>query len=101
MQGDCNSFVSFSYRSEIFFGQIMYFVSIPETYNEKVKAVVKKYQTLEEVGAVKGYFFRVRETCEELFIDLESMKKVFRVRLPNLPASESMVVKLCSSFQHS
>ena len=101
MQGDCNSFVSFSYHSEVCFGQIVYFVSIPESYNGKIIAVVKKYQTLEEVGTVKGFFFRVRETCEELFIDLESMKKVFRVRLPNLPASESMVVKLCSSFDHS
>ena len=57
MQGDCKSFVSFSYRSELCFGQIMSFVSIPEFYNSKIRAVVKKYQTLEEVGTVKGFFF--------------------------------------------
>ena len=102
MSGDCNSFVAFSLNSEKAFGQIMYFVSIPgEPYHGKVKAVIQKYQIIEELGTVKGYLFRVRSTTEEVFANLETLRKVFRVRLPNMRNAESLVMKLCSVFEHS
>ena len=80
----------------------MYFVSIPgEPYHGIVKAVIQKYQIIEELGTVKGYLFRVRSTAEEVVAKLQTFWKIFRVRLPNIRNAESLVMKLCSVFEHS
>ena len=100
-QGNC--FVMISENQKNTFGKIQYFVKIPAApfYNE-VQACVLMYKVLEDVGFVKGFFFRVQETSTENLVPIEFLKKVFSYKkIVNDANTTDFMVKLCSAFEHS
>ena len=97
--GACNSFVRYKREDTEFFGQILYFLSIPnESYHGKVLASVQEYKIVKEIGPVKGFFYVLKKTDKEDLIDVDTVTKVFCV-----PSSgfEFFVIKLCTAFDHS
>ena len=100
MSGDCNSFVSFSVEGEVKFGQIMYFVSLPEEpFNFRTNAVIELHKIVEEIGPVKGILYRLENTKTEKVVSANSLRKVFRVKMQN--SADSLAIRLCTSFDHS
>ena len=100
-----NCFVSFPKRGEEVFAQIQYFLKIdgPPFFND-VHAAVKIYKTVEDIGSAKGFFFRVEETDVEDLVPVQLLRKAFHYKdlLSDEQAeSQSFMVKLCSTFEHS
>ena len=101
-----NCFVSFVRANVEFYGQIMYFIKISgPPYIVEVQANVNLFEIVEEIGPVKGFFFRVRSTDHEKIVALPLLKKIFLFtdfpKNKDLSQTEKFIVKLCSSFEHS
>ena len=101
-----NCFVSFVRDNVEFYGQILYFIKISgPPYFGEVQANVNLFEIVEEIGPVKGFFFRVRSTDHEKIVALPLLKKIFLFtdfsKNKDLSQTEKFIVKLCSSFEHS
>ena len=69
-------------------------------YNQLL-ASLQIYRSLEDVGLVKGFYYRVQETLEEDLIPVDSITKVFCLNNIFGSEKECFMVKLCTSFEHS
>ena len=101
-----NCFVCFLNEEEEVFGQIQFFIQLPDSFsNGQVYANLKVFSVVEKIGPVEGFVYQVRSTSERALTPTESLKKVFYLRdfckqKPQKLNTE-YVVKLCASFEHS
>ena len=101
-----NCFVSFWKNNNEHFGQIQFFMKLPgPLFNDEVHAMIKVFKIVENIGPVRGFFFRVEETTVEILVPLRSLKKVFHYNDSSdgneTPKSSSFIIKLCQKFDHS
>ena len=101
-----NCFVSFWKNNNEHFGQIQFFMKLPGSlFNDEVHAMIKVFKIVENIGPVRGFFFRVEETTVEILVPLRSLKKVFHCNDTSdgneTPKSSSFKIKLCQKFDHS
>ena len=73
-----NCCVNFQKNGKDFFRKIQFFIGIPGVlfFNELL-ASFQIYRSLEDVGLVKGVYYRVQETLEEKLIPMDCITKVF------------------------
>ena len=101
-----NCYTYFSSGNQEMFGKIQYFIEIPGSpfYNETL-ANVLHFNVIEELGPVKGFFYRVKKTATENMIPIKLLQKLFYIEnfVENHPNSETQcfVVKLTKNFEHS
>ena len=87
------------------FGKIQYFIRIPGSpYFNAPVAKVRYFSLLQDLGLVKGYFYRVLLIDEENLVPVENLQKIFF--FPTQLKSEEIVengfiIKLCKTFEHS
>ena len=82
-----------------FYGRNLYFIKTSgPTYFGEVQANVNLFEIVEEIGPVKGFFFRVRSTDHEKIVALPLLKKIFMFtdfsKNKDLPQTEKFTVKL-------
>ena len=100
-----NCFVLISGKVEKF-GRILYFFQMEGApFFNAVHANVQLCEVVEQIGSVKGYFYRVEETNCEAFVPLELLKKFFRysefVTEQDNSSSQYFIVKPSSVCEHS
>ena len=96
--GKCNSFVRYKRKNVEYFGQILYFIILPNAASDRtIFASVAEFDVVQEVGPVTGFFYLIRKTEREDLINVDSLSKVFCVSI----AGECFAMKLCNAFDHS
>ena len=99
-----NCYVFFKEAEQEKFGKIQYFIRIPGSpYFNALVANVRYFSLLQDLGLVKGYFYRVLLTDEENLVPVENLQKIFL--FPTQLKSEEIVengyiIKFCKTFEH-
>ena len=100
-----NCYIVFLENGNEKFGEIQYFIRLSGApFNNIVHANILIHATLEELGPVKGFLFKVCRTTTEDLIPIQDLTKVFRYTEKNDTESDdsvSFMMKLCSTFEHS
>ena len=100
-----NCYIFFLENGNEKFGEIQYFIRFSGApFNNIVHANILIHATLEELGPVKGFLFKVCRTTTEDLIPIQNLTKVFRYTERNDTESDdsvSFMMKLCSTFEHS
>ena len=101
-----NCYVYFFDENEEKFGQIEYFVKIPNRpFPDKLMASVRSFDVVEKIGLFKGVFYSVSEGTNKKLVPVTALRKVFHfkdfsIRKPH-QLNRSFMVKLCSISEHS
>ena len=99
-----NCYVYYEVDEQETFGKILYFLEFPNSFCSETFAVVQIYSIIEELGPVKGYVYRVRNTSREDCISTEKLRKVFFFKNSLTVGEcgvENFVIKLICVFEHS
>ena len=101
--GNCYVWINDEDDHELF-GEIQFFIEIPSSSQTKNLANVVLFSKVDDIGPVKGFFYRVRRTTLERFVPTEHLRKVFlidNIAEYDKKFNEYFVVKLTANFEHS